>query len=764
MENIWISENRTYGNSDIKLTDTYSSVVLTSGKLRTELLEHQKRTVQAMIDLERKRFVKLSPSPWHESRIYFRDMILETNGAILSEKPGSGKTFEILALIAESMLGRIAESTYIPHIHKPELIKRPDAVYKRLRFAPEIRRTYQRVHKQTLIFVGKSVIEQWSRCIEKYTTFRVFTIRDVRDLWDFYYMMFHPDETSTRVSDYEIVLIKNGTVSGKFDPPELDGTSLSKVKCKAIMSIFSELFRHTAWSRIVFDDFDTLQIPVSATVIPALFTWFVSATKKRALSMCSKDPETAQLADVITGFRPYYVSLWNNRDIFTHFNIASTDDFIDRSVQASIIKYYTYQFQNRDDRFIRAIGNMSQNNGLIEMLNSDAIATASKTVGAKGTSISDIFERLLDNNWIEYKKTIQIERYIPVAREAVGELLSNPVISRKVDKDTIQTFQKNIRRPGPIDEIRNLRECNEKMTSYLNDVQERNAIRKAESGKAIDRVKNNLMHGECPITCEPLRDSSGIVVLKCCGVTISKEGSAMISKHYSGFTCPNCRAPVTGETLILIDRDLDMQSTIDRVIHDDVLDEEPEVQEPEDSEDESEIPELPASDAFYQKMQCIIDIIQGKTAELDKLRQEKDTVIPGLLNGATDLGDVKTIQKKILIYSSFGESTKKISGQLTRQGIKFTRLIGSVKQIDDIQNRYWLDPLDPEAINVLLINGPKYCAGLDLQNTSDLIFTHRILDKNIETQIAGRGARYGRKNNFHVHYVLYKYEYQLMWG
>jgi hypothetical protein len=59
---------------------------------------------------------------------------------------------------------------------------------------------------------------------------------------------------------------------------------------------------------------------------------------------------------------------------------------------------------------------------------------------------------------------------------------------------------------------------------------------------------------------------------------------------------------------------------------------------------------------------------------------------------------------------------------------------------------------------VMLVNAQQYCAGLNLENTTDLVFFHRILDKNIEAQVAGRAQRIGRQSNLNIHYLLYNNE------
>ncbi len=83
-------------------------------------------------------------------------------------------------------------------------------------------------------------------------------------------------------------------------------------------------------------------------------------------------------------------------------------------------------------------------------------------------------------------------------------------------------------------------------------------------------------------------------------------------------------------------------------------------------------------------------------------------------------------------------------------------------QIDNMKKRYWLPYDDPNAVNVLIINGLQYAQGMNLQITTDLIFYHKVVDKRIERQMAGRAMRYGRTNNLRIHYVLNANEFKLL--
>ena len=99
-----------------------------------------------------------------------------------------------------------------------------------------------------------------------------------------------------------------------------------------------------------------------------------------------------------------------------------------------------------------------------------------------------------------------------------------------------------------------------------------------------------------------------------------------------------------------------------------------------------------------------------------------------------------------------------------KNAIPYFKLQGTALQIKEAVSRFNLPNDDDESISVLLICSPKYVAGLNLQASTDLIFTGKVMDPNIESQIAGRACRVGRKNNMRVHYVLYNNEYQYMFG
>jgi len=158
--------------------------------------------------------------------------------------------------------------------------------------------------------------------------------------------------------------------------------------------------------------------------------------------------------------------------------------------------------------------------------------------------------------------------------------------------------------------------------------------------------------------------------------------------------------------------------------------------------------------ANSKKCKCLLQIIRG-----EKIR-EQVTVdgigIPGLLEGTSDLGFAK--DKKVIIFSDYTETTVDIEYLFKINNITYAKLHGSDKKINEIVKSYSLPYKHSEANNILIITGSKYCAGLNLQMTTDVIFMNKLANKKIELQIAARAARHGRQSNLIIHYILYNNE------
>lgn len=750
------------------LDDTYETIDTPAGFTIT-LLPHQQVVVKAMLDLEQRRYISF---PRVEVSWEGRSAKLETCAGVLSDKLGSGKTFDILAVIAwsknpEYKMPRVANISDIPMNYRRRKLNehsfRHRDSYMHIGYTTEVRKQYKKILPISLVFVSKSVIVQWCEAINTQTKLKVFVIENVRHLIVFYQMIFKPTKNSNiqTLLGYDLILIKNGNVTGTFNPDELKDTFLDIRSNNSILSVIGELLKDFCVDRVVLDDYDTLGIQGNAYAIPALFTWFVSATKK-VPSTTSKPYPARSETDVMTMCRPSYVSACKNIELFTFFNIKCSDDFIDKSTRASKVSFYVYKFHNSNEQYIGLLGAMgTQDAALIaEALNGDAIQTAAGSVGIKSTSVADIFEKVLDNKWNIYKKNIHIEKYL----EQFAKHYRTVQGSDQYSQTALAGIRKNIKKPGPWTFIESTVVFQDAiLDGAVEEMTLENRASKEENGKAIARVKDNLKQGECPITCTPLSECDGVVIMKCCGVTVSSEAASWSLKFHKSArggienvagSCPNCRRTVGITQLILIDKEFNIDDILEEK---GVVDEIPVVPVVADEGSSSTTDD---DDGEFDKYKCVLRIVLGQdeTKEVVDVRAEKKIKIAGMLVGPEDKGTAPASARKVIIYSSYNETFTHLTPKFDKLGIKYKKIQGTSHQISDMVQQYKLPNDAPDSVQVLLISGPQYCAGLNLQNTTDLIYTHKIVEAAVESQVAGRAARFGREFNLRIHYVLYDNE------
>jgi hypothetical protein len=103
--------------------------------------------------------------------------------------------------------------------------------------------------------------------------------------------------------------------------------------------------------------------------------------------------------------------------------------------------------------------------------------------------------------------------------------------------------------------------------------------------------------------------------------------------------------------------------------------------------------------------------------------------------------------KKILIFSNYNETFTIIRRFLEERKHNYLELRGTKEKRDNV-----IDSYKSGNVNILLLNTIQSGAGLNLQETSDIILFHRINDYQ-KIQVIGRANRIGRKIELNVHYL-----------
>jgi hypothetical protein len=752
----WIRAKRNVGET-LLLDSSYEQAILQPPHLKVQLFPHQRTVVAAMIDLENVRKVSVN----YTSNVLEENKYIETNAGMLTEKLGSGKSYEILAIISLNKQPRkVSEISNIASLtdsHKNTYYYGYGALmnqYKYNGFALEVRRMYRKNFKSTLIFVGKQVLLQWLAYINENTTFSVYIIENVMHLKQFYDQV---QKDYKYFDQYDIILVKNGKITGEFEPEELKNTYLAGTKVKYIMSVFSELFKSYCFARVVLDDFDTLEIPKHSTVIPAYFTWFVSRTSCTQHPIDTKTNVYYTLAESLFGNRTNYNNIWSNRNMLTTMNIQNTDAYINSCMHVGLLRHHIYRVDNPDEKYINMIGALQVGNAqdIMQMINGDALQTAAETVGICSTSVADIFSKILGNNLSNYKKHLEIAQYIAKVHQLFTELpdtntadeteteTETETNTEKVKIPKLEKVKGNLMAGGPLKWFReNVLFQFPDVKSLIDTIEEENTKEKDKYGAAIDRVKSCIKDKECPLCAEEFNDEDvNTIILKCCGLVvcnfcIGKRMNLQVARADNSIEthCPRCREKIGFGALIFVSKKVNL----DDIISDNILDEQDHDKSDKNVQKEKKI---------KKKVDCMIDVLENRFGE------RFNCTISGIATSERPLGE--PTYRKFLIFACFPETLAHAEEELERCGYKYLNLHGTAKQNKAIVDKYLMPADNPDAINILLINGAKYCAGLNLQNTTDVIFLHRVIDRGTESQLIGRGVRIGRQNDLRVHWILY---------
>jgi SNF2 family DNA or RNA helicase len=372
---------------------------------------------------------------------------------------------------------------------------------------------------------------------------------------------------------------------------------------------------------------------------------------------------------------------------------------------------------------------------VVEMINADAIETAAERLGIKTTTPAGIFEKILGDQYDTMLFVCKILEFISQQRQNAN--LREPWLGEDIHGGygvrNLQKFEEIKYEYPDIDKF-----LIEQNTKYMD--------KKNKSMTMLTRIKDHIMEGECPVCMLELKDDCDgkILIFKCCSVIICESctfNTVFHKRHQT--TCPNCRANINLKDLIYINKEINLDELIKNVEETNIF-KEKEV-DPAAIESNIEI-----KNPEYNKYEAIVDIVNGKNIPN---REEVNVVIPQLMMGSAKLPDAT--KRKVLIFANYDETLRKIRDKFQDEKIEYEQLGGTYRQIADAVERFQTS----DKHNVLLICAARYCAGLNLQMATDLVFAHLMIDENVETQVAGRLIRLGRTINANFHYIMFENEY-----
>ena len=115
--------------------------------------------------------------------------------------------------------------------------------------------------------------------------------------------------------------------------------------------------------------------------------------------------------------------------------------------------------------------------------------------------------------------------------------------------------------------------------------------------------------------------------------------------------------------------------------------------------------------------------------------------------------DLKNVNKKIIVFSDYSNIFEYIQEICDENKIEYVDLDkGNIKDIDNAVNEY-----KHGNAKILLSNSKLFGCGMNFENSTDIIFVHKM-DKEMEEQVIGRAQRMGRKTRLNIIYLEYENE------
>ena len=685
------------------LDERYSKIEHVEG-LRTKLFLHQQTIIKAMVDLENK-------------TTYTNNFInCRTNTGILGEPVGAGKTIDILSLI---------------------LIQKQPKVYRNVMNIEKFIwfKKYKHILRPTLIFVSVSVLSQWKLSIETFTDLTYFMVSDYYSLKKLIDMIY-----DNSVNDYDIILLKNGTVARvPYNyRRDIKWNYNLNIHTPNIYSIIANLY-DICWNRVVVDDFDIVKFYRSYEIINSVFTWYVSSTKKRNYSH-TRNTRYTTTSELLQGYLGNSHDILSSNILYNNFYIRNSDDFITSSNTLCTPAYFVYSVKNINNKIIQAISGLDipELNEITEMLNADAIDEAADKIGIKTKNVIDVFEHILGEQYNNFRLSVKVLHFINQQKE--NSIHWKPLNNYSYKKEDLLNFKPIEYRTPHINE-------------FLKKYEERYNNIKSESINIIERIRTNLLEGECPICVTDLNEERGeIIIFKCCNTIIcGKCCFNVIFKNNNYISnCANCRSPTNIKEIVYLNNlNFEYDKLVEQLDKNNI-DEVMKIYDVSEDEIKEEYNKI---DNNKSKVDIILDILQSKNKG-----REAIMYIPNLITGPNNAPFSNN--KKILVFGNYDSALSEIktkieeSEELKNKNFKLLVLNGTYKNIEDTA----LEFNNIEKNCILFINSMKHCSGLNLQTATELIFTHKIVDPSIESQVVGRAQRLFRTSKLYIHFIMYENE------
>jgi hypothetical protein len=694
-----------------------------------KLWEPQATVLQAMLDLEKRPFLRLRLA--HGEGDY--QPLLRVKTARLAEKLSFGKTVVAIALICASKAPRAFPSpatlVSVGGAAENVLTRRYSPGGRGAMALAEIK--YPRLIRATLVIVGTSVMTQWENAIRKFAPhLKTYTIENVRSLKSFSKVFKSPEMDSI-----DIVLLKAGRVTTSF---VVAGEKKPRGKQRAISTALSRVTEGYSWARSIIDDYDTIPLASDDYFLPALFTWVVSATARHSVIS-----QYARAGDTVQEFLRENIRVRTLQPAFdaqfkTVLKLCCTTKYIENHLDAKVAEYRVIVVKGGHAAVV--LRDLGVPQDALEMIAAGAIETASERLGIKVSTVGELVERILNKKVELYKRAItvldRIEKIEEKASSSQGESISGDeanalraMAKRGSDEAMDEALEHMVGRSSS------------KLAAAMKSLRKWADGQIEKFGGELARMRENVKQGHCQACMVPIEGETYIMnccqILVCGYCVLAENGKTFIKK------CPNCARPINPK-LGLICVSSDLKAT-------EMLSDKPLLKEKKKPEKQVENQQSPgAEDPVYGKwreqmrLRALLQLIRGDPVSC--LKDEKvDPFVKDLLQGRVSVPLPPKAPKKFLIFTMYVESARRISEALAELKIAYVHLRGSRKKKDAA-----IEAFKRGGINVMLATSSKDCNGIHLPEVTHVVLYHHHVNTHIEKQAIGRAQRVGRKYSLQV--------------
>jgi hypothetical protein len=145
------------------------------------------------------------------------------------------------------------------------------------------------------------------------------------------------------------------------------------------------------------------------------------------------------------------------------------------------------------------------------------------------------------------------------------------------------------------------------------------------------------------------------------------------------------------------------------------------------------------------------DLIKNENIKFEQLNYSKNIYLKNFIL------NLKNQEKKVIIFSDYSNIFEYIENICIENEINYVDLDkGNIKSIDISVNEYKYGNA-----KILLSNSTLFGCGMNFENSTDIIFVHKM-SKEMEEQVIGRAQRLGRKTILNINYIQYENESELI--